>query len=474
MHPSLRSRERRVASFASPLRRPSRRGQAIEKAIEASSRSIWRCLRHEGFVTPDMPHSAIAQEFRVIKRPLITNVQGKSGARPERANLRDGDQRIGRRRQELLRTESRHEHRDGARQHGAAGRCRRGEPVAAEACCGSGIARAAGCAHRSEVSISPRSSFGRTSRSSRCFRRAPSTSGRRSSLRAKGWVGSWTEMSTRYPDRIVVFDSPPLLLTTEAPTLASHMGQIVMVVEAERTSVATREARAGHDRKMPGGDDRAEQGAPAQHGFLLRLRVRPRGPRNSRADEEPELDPRPKRRLMWRLRRRSRRLALGSIGAFVGSQPVLRPDLDRHAIDQRTAKPTRTTSSSRRRAKSKAAFATRVTPAIAIRGAGPRVRLSGTAAVQGLLYTGPRTGQPVPAGQPPRERGGDREVVLMSMPPSGSASNTSPRSARSRSATSASRTIATLLMATRSARTSRAFCQERSGICSETTTSGAT
>lgn len=43
------------------------------------------------------------------------------------------------------------------------------------------------------------------------------------------------EMARRYPDRIIVFDSPPLLLTTEARVLASHMGQVVVVVQAERT-----------------------------------------------------------------------------------------------------------------------------------------------------------------------------------------------------------------------------------------------
>ena len=42
-------------------------------------------------------------------------------------------------------------------------------------------------------------------------------------------------MSKRYSDRIIVFDSPPLLLTTEARVLATHMGQIVMVVQAEKT-----------------------------------------------------------------------------------------------------------------------------------------------------------------------------------------------------------------------------------------------
>lgn len=43
------------------------------------------------------------------------------------------------------------------------------------------------------------------------------------------------QISSRYPDRICIFDSPPLLVTTEARVLASYMGQIVMVVEAGRT-----------------------------------------------------------------------------------------------------------------------------------------------------------------------------------------------------------------------------------------------
>lgn len=43
------------------------------------------------------------------------------------------------------------------------------------------------------------------------------------------------DLGKRYSDRIIVFDSPPLLLTTEASVLASHMGQIVMVVQAEKT-----------------------------------------------------------------------------------------------------------------------------------------------------------------------------------------------------------------------------------------------
>jgi exopolysaccharide/PEP-CTERM locus tyrosine autokinase len=37
-------------------------------------------------------------------------------------------------------------------------------------------------------------------------------------------------------DRIVIFDSPPLLAASEAAVLANHMGQIIVVVEANKTS----------------------------------------------------------------------------------------------------------------------------------------------------------------------------------------------------------------------------------------------
>lgn len=43
------------------------------------------------------------------------------------------------------------------------------------------------------------------------------------------------DIAHRYSDRIVIFDSPPLLLTSEARVLASQMGQIVLVVAAEKT-----------------------------------------------------------------------------------------------------------------------------------------------------------------------------------------------------------------------------------------------
>lgn len=43
------------------------------------------------------------------------------------------------------------------------------------------------------------------------------------------------ELAQKYSDRIVIFDAPPLLPTTESRVLASRMGQVLMVVEANRT-----------------------------------------------------------------------------------------------------------------------------------------------------------------------------------------------------------------------------------------------
>jgi exopolysaccharide/PEP-CTERM locus tyrosine autokinase len=43
------------------------------------------------------------------------------------------------------------------------------------------------------------------------------------------------QLSEQDPDRVVIFDAPPVLATTEALVLAQHMGQIIVVVEADRT-----------------------------------------------------------------------------------------------------------------------------------------------------------------------------------------------------------------------------------------------
>ena len=51
------------------------------------------------------------------------------------------------------------------------------------------------------------------------------------------------EMASRYENRFVIFDCPPLLATTEAAALTAHVGQVLFVVRAESTKeVAVRHA----------------------------------------------------------------------------------------------------------------------------------------------------------------------------------------------------------------------------------------
>ncbi len=47
------------------------------------------------------------------------------------------------------------------------------------------------------------------------------------------------ELASKYSDRVIIFDTPPLLSTTESRVLATHMGQVVLVVEAGKTPVRT-------------------------------------------------------------------------------------------------------------------------------------------------------------------------------------------------------------------------------------------
>lgn len=46
------------------------------------------------------------------------------------------------------------------------------------------------------------------------------------------------ELATRYSDRVVILDAPPLLLSTEARVLASRVGQVLIVVDSSKTTVS--------------------------------------------------------------------------------------------------------------------------------------------------------------------------------------------------------------------------------------------
>ena len=58
-------------------------------------------------------------------------------------------------------------------------------------------------------------------------------------------------LADRDPWRIVLIDSPPLLPTTESRVLATHMGQVVVVVEADTTTHSNLKQALGHLEDCP-------------------------------------------------------------------------------------------------------------------------------------------------------------------------------------------------------------------------------
>jgi len=54
-------------------------------------------------------------------------------------------------------------------------------------------------------------------------------------LSSKGMKELIKEIASRYNNRVIIFDSPPLLATPESAVLAEQMGQVIVVVEANKT-----------------------------------------------------------------------------------------------------------------------------------------------------------------------------------------------------------------------------------------------
>ena len=55
-------------------------------------------------------------------------------------------------------------------------------------------------------------------------------------LASKEMAAMMKELAMRYPDRLVIIDTPPLLASTEGVVLSSHVGHAIVVVEKDRTS----------------------------------------------------------------------------------------------------------------------------------------------------------------------------------------------------------------------------------------------
>lgn len=190
-------------------------------------------LAAAGFVTPDAPSSRIAEQFRVIKRTLIGQARGRGGASPAHGNL-------------VMVTSAL------AGEGKTFTSINLAMSIATELDCSVllvdadmtrstmlerlGLPPGPGLLDLLESRVGMADVLLRTNVEKLSVLPCGTPHPRATELLASDAMRRLLdEMACRYPERIVVFDSPPLLLTTEARVLASRMGQVVVVVQAGRT-----------------------------------------------------------------------------------------------------------------------------------------------------------------------------------------------------------------------------------------------
>ncbi|WP_407278633.1 XrtA-associated tyrosine autokinase [Aromatoleum evansii] len=192
-------------------------------------------LSRMGMVTPDLPQSAIAEEYRVVKRPLIHNAQGRGAAPVESGNL-------------IMVTSA----LPGEGKSFTAMNLAMSIAMELDNTVLLVDADFARPSILQRLGLPPRKGLMdvlvgdvpdlsdvmlRTNVEKLSILPAGMTHQRSTELIASdAMTRMLEEMATRYAERIIVFDSPPLLSTTEARVLASHMGQVVVVVESGRTT----------------------------------------------------------------------------------------------------------------------------------------------------------------------------------------------------------------------------------------------
>lgn len=212
------------------------RGSEAGEAPATSSRCVeldLAMLQATGIVTPNAPRSHIADEFRVIKRPLLSNAMGRGAAALPHANL-------------IMVTSA------VAGEGKSFTSVNLAMSIAAELdhtvmLVDADVARPS---ILSMLGLPPGPGLldlleGKTDMSGVLMKTnidkltiLPSGTphARATELLASDAMRVLLDdISKRYQDRIVIFDSPPLILTTEARVLASQMGQVVMVVHAGKT-----------------------------------------------------------------------------------------------------------------------------------------------------------------------------------------------------------------------------------------------
>ncbi len=190
-------------------------------------------LKAQGFLTPSAPRTQISDQYRVIKRPLIKNAMGKGAAVINHANLIMVTSALageGKSFTSLNLALSIAAEMDNTVMLVDADVAR---PSVLRML---GLPAGPGLLDVLQGSVDMSDVLLRTNVDKLTLLPSGTPQARATELLASDAMShTLDDMARRYPDRIIIFDSPPLLLTTESRVLASHMGQIVVVVHAEKT-----------------------------------------------------------------------------------------------------------------------------------------------------------------------------------------------------------------------------------------------
>jgi protein-tyrosine kinase len=194
-------------------------------------------LGHRGFITPDSSSTLVAEEFRVIKRPLIRNAMGRSAGAVRNGNLIMVTSALpgeGKSTTSLNLAMSIAMEVDNTVLLVDADVARPSLPETLGVEARPGLLDVLGGKIDLAEALLP------TNVSKFAILHAGTPHPKATEMLASDSMRQMLdEMANRYSDRLIVFDSPPLLLSNESRVLASHMGQIVVVVEAESTMHGT-------------------------------------------------------------------------------------------------------------------------------------------------------------------------------------------------------------------------------------------
>jgi receptor protein-tyrosine kinase len=205
---------------------PGRRSKQIELDLTR--------LESLGFITPNSPRTQISSEFRVIKRPILMNMRGKSATPIERANL------------VMVTSSLPGEGKTFVSINLAMTIAMELDTtvllVDADVSRPSILSRLGLPNSRGLLDVLTEPSLDladvilRTNVPNLSILPAGAPQGRATEFLSSDSMASLlADLALRYQDRLIIFDTPPILPSTESRVLASHMGQVVVVVESERT-----------------------------------------------------------------------------------------------------------------------------------------------------------------------------------------------------------------------------------------------